>query len=230
VDVISYNTCRLYSERSVQSSPCWGQTYERPAGLWLPTCKRICHVDLQGSGVILLGLLRTFRYMLHAPSKRQESVNCYWQCQQKRDKASAPMLRKRQRLGDRKLSDTSKRSNGAKWENNALLVVISEVETQCGVTRADVQQSGENAACFVAFRSCMMPEMVCPVGLHICFKMAIVLIVSCKGEFAQCTTDSDVLCRLHNTGCWSPWVGCLGRKGTGDWRKLHNKKLHDLQC
>jgi len=102
--------------------------------------------------------------------------------------------------------------------------------TQCGVTRADVLQSGENAACFVAFGNCMMPEMICPVGLHICFKMAIVLIVSCKGEFAECRTDSDVLCRLQNTGCWRPRVGCLGGKGTGDWRKLHNEELHDLQC
>jgi hypothetical protein len=58
----------------------------------------------------------------------------------------------------------------------------------------------------------MVPEMVCPEGLLICLKMAIILIVSCKGEFAQCRTDSDVLCRLQNTGFWRPRVGCLGEK------------------
>jgi hypothetical protein len=170
--------------------------------------------------------------MLHVPSKRQESVTLAM------GSVNTKVLKSQHRCcGNvsnsetvRNLSDTSKRSNGAKRENNALSVVISEDETQCDGTRADVLQSGENAACFVAFGSRMVPEMVCSEGLHICCKMAIILIVSCKGEFAQCRTDSDVLCRLRNTGCWCPRVGCLGEKVTGDWRKLHNEELHDLQC
>lgn len=55
-----------------------------------------------------------------------------------------------------------------------------------------------------------MPEMDCPEGLHICCKIAIILIISCKGEFAQSRTESDVLCGLQNTGYWCPRVGCLG--------------------
>jgi len=69
----------------------------------------------------------------------------------------------------------------------------------------------QKAACFVVFGSRMVLEMVCPEGLHICCKIAIILIISCsKGEFAQRRTDSDVLCRLQNTGYWYPRVGCLG--------------------
>jgi len=60
--------------------------------------------------------------------------------------------------------------------------------------------------------------MGCPEGLHICFKIAIIIIVSCKGEYAQRRTDSDVLCRLQITGCWCPRAGCLEEKeeGTGE--------------
>jgi hypothetical protein len=75
----------------------------------------------------------------------------------------------------------------------------------------------------------MVPEMVCPEGLHICFKMATILIFSCKGEFAECRKKNNVLCRVQNTGYWCPRVGCLGGKGTGDWRKLQNEELHHLQ-
>jgi hypothetical protein len=67
-----------------------------------------------------------------------------------------------------------------------------------------------------------VPEME---GLHICFKMATILIFSCKGEFSQCRTESNVLCRLQNTSYWCPRVGCLGRGGGEEQGTGENCKM-----
>ena len=129
-DVIGYISCRLYSEGSVQSIGRFCSKHRKvlfkavrvehnlTSGRQVTDYrrKRTCRVDLQGSGVIPLGFLRPFRCMLHLPLKRQESVTFAM------GKVNTKELESQHRCcGNvsnsetvRNLSDTSKRSNGAK--------------------------------------------------------------------------------------------------------------------
>lgn len=84
--------------------------------------------------------LRPLRCMMHVPSKRQESVTLAMGNVNTTELKSQTRCRGNVSNSEavRNLSDTNKRSNGAKRENNVLSVLVSEDETQCDGTRADV--------------------------------------------------------------------------------------------